>query len=176
MPVPALFYLEMKAFNAASEWSFATTALALCLAVVVAGLGGSEVLRRLLPDRDLRAELRLLVHVGQVALAAGLTAFALQGVARSTAAPGCRGSGFGVNDLLHVRQARFPRSFPHLQRESSGPCKPVADESGTTPDGPQPRFPHCLGRAPAPADRLHRDHRPRSRSTERNESIAAPPR
>ena len=84
MPVPALFYLEMKAFNAASEWSFATTALALCLAVVVAGLGGSEVLRRLLPDRDLRAELRLLVHVGQVALAAGLTAFALQGVARST--------------------------------------------------------------------------------------------
>ena len=86
MPVPALFYLEMKAFDAASEWSFATTALALCLAVVVTGLAGSEALRRLLPDRDLRAELRLLVHVGQVALAAGLTAFALQGGARSTAA------------------------------------------------------------------------------------------
>ena len=86
MPLPALFYLEMKAFDAASEWSFATTALALCLAVVGAGLAGSEALRRLLPDRDLRVELRLLVHVGQVALAAGLTAFALQGGARSTAA------------------------------------------------------------------------------------------
>ena len=86
IPVLALFYLEMKAFDAASEWSFATTALALCLAVVVTGLAGSEALRRLLPDRDLRAELRLLVHVGQVALAAGLTAFALQGGVRSTAA------------------------------------------------------------------------------------------
>ena len=86
VPVLALFYLEMKAFDAASEWSFAATALALCLAVVVAGLAGSEALRRLLPDRDLRAELRLLVHVGQVALAAGLTAFALQGGVRSTAA------------------------------------------------------------------------------------------
>ena len=86
MPAPALFYVEMKAFDATSEWSFATTALALCLAVVVAGLAGSEALRRLLPDRDLRAELRLLVHVGQVALAAGLTAFALQGGARSTTA------------------------------------------------------------------------------------------
>ena len=86
IPVLALFYLEMKAFDAASEWSFAATALALCLAVVVAGLAGSEALRRLLPDRDLRAELRLLVHVGQVALAAGLTAFALQGGVRSTAA------------------------------------------------------------------------------------------
>ena len=86
IPLLALFYLEMKAFDAASEWSFATTALALCLAVVVAGLAGSEALRRLLPDRDLRAELRLLVHVGQVALAAGLTAFALQGGVRSTTA------------------------------------------------------------------------------------------
>ena len=86
VPVLALFYLEMKAFDAASEWSFATTALALCLAVVGGGLAGSEALRRLLPDRDLRAELRLLVHVGQVALAAGLTAFALQGGVRSTAA------------------------------------------------------------------------------------------
>ena len=86
LPLPALFYLEMKAFDAASEWSFATTALALCLAVVGAGLAGSEALRRLLPDRDLRLELRLLVHVGQVALAAGLTAFALQGGARSSAA------------------------------------------------------------------------------------------
>ena len=86
IPVLALFYLEMKAFDAASEWSFGATALALCLAVIVAGLAGSEALRRLLPDRDLRAELRLLVHVGQVALAAGLTAFALQGGVRSTAA------------------------------------------------------------------------------------------
>ena len=86
IPVLALFYLEMKAFDAASAWSFATTALALCAAVVAAGLAGSEALRRLLPDRDLRAELRLLLHVGQVALAAGLTAFALQGGARSTAA------------------------------------------------------------------------------------------
>ena len=86
LPLPALFYLEMKAFDAASAWSFATTALALCLAVVGAGLAGSEALRRLLPDRDLRVELRLLVHVGQVALAAGLTAFALQGGARSSAA------------------------------------------------------------------------------------------
>jgi len=79
VPVLALFYLEMKAFHAASQWSFSTTALALCLAVVVAGLTGSEVIRRLLPDRNLRAELRLLVHVGQVVLAAGLTAFALRG-------------------------------------------------------------------------------------------------
>ena len=79
IPVLALFYLEMKAFHAASQWSFSTTALALCLAVVVAGLTGSEAIRRLLPDRNLRAELRLLVHVGQVALAAGLTAFALRG-------------------------------------------------------------------------------------------------
>lgn len=85
IPVLTLFYLEMKAFDAASEWSFATTALALCLAVAIGGLAGSEVLRRLLPDRDLRVELRLLVHAGQVALAAGLTAFALQGGARSTA-------------------------------------------------------------------------------------------
>ncbi|MXY25468.1 MAG: hypothetical protein F4Y45_13255 [Acidobacteria bacterium] len=79
IPVLALFYLEMKAFHAASQWSFSTTALALCLAVVVAGLTGSEAIRRLLPDRNLRAELRLLVHVGQVVLAAGLTAFALRG-------------------------------------------------------------------------------------------------
>ena len=79
VPVLALFYLEMKAFHAASQWSFSTTALALCLAVVVAGLTGSEVIRRLLPDRNLRAELRLLVHVGQVVLAAGLTALALRG-------------------------------------------------------------------------------------------------
>lgn len=84
-PLLALFYLEMKVFDAATEWSFAASALALSLAVVVAGLGASEALRRLLPDRDLRAELRLLVHVGQVALAAGLTAFALQGVRANTA-------------------------------------------------------------------------------------------
>ena len=86
IPVLALFYLEMKAFHAASEWSFSTTAQALCGAVVVAGLAGSEGIRRLLPDRDLRAELRLLVHAAQVMLAAGLTAFALQGGVESTAA------------------------------------------------------------------------------------------
>lgn len=87
IPVLTLFYLEMKAFNAVSEWSFSTTALALCGAVVVAGLAGSEAIRRLLPDRDLRAELRLLVHAAQVMLAAGLTAFALQGgVERRSAA------------------------------------------------------------------------------------------
>ena len=85
VPLLALFYLEMKVFHAATEWSFAATALALSLAVVVAGLAASEALRRLLPDRDLRAELRLLVHVGQVALAAGLTAFALQGIEGNTA-------------------------------------------------------------------------------------------
>ena len=86
IPAPALFYLEMKAFDA-SPWSFSTTALALGLAIVVAGLAGSEAIRRLLPDRDLRAELRLLVHAAQVMLAAGLTAFALQGgVNRSAAA------------------------------------------------------------------------------------------
>ena len=85
IPAPALFYLEMKAFDA-SQWPFSTTALALCLAVVVAGLAGSEVIRRLLPDRDLRAELRLLVHAAQVMLAAGLTAFALQGGVNSSAA------------------------------------------------------------------------------------------
>ena len=86
IPVLALFYLEMKAFHAASEWSFSTTALALCGAVVVAGLAGSEGIRRLLPDRDLRAELRLLVHAAQVMLAAGLTAFALPGGVERTAA------------------------------------------------------------------------------------------
>ena len=79
IPVLTLFYLEMKAFHAASQWSFSTTALALCLAVVVAGLTGSEAIRRLLPDRNLRVELRLLVHVGQGVLAAGLTAFAVRG-------------------------------------------------------------------------------------------------
>ena len=78
LPAPALFYLEMKAFDA-SQWPFSTTALALCGTVVVVGLAGSEAIRRLLPDRDLRAELRLLVHAAQVLLAAGLTAFALQG-------------------------------------------------------------------------------------------------
>ena len=85
LPVPALFYLEMKAFDA-SPWPFSTTALALCLGVVVVGLAGSEAIRRLLPDRDLRAELRLLVHAAQVMLAAGLTAFALQGGVDRTAA------------------------------------------------------------------------------------------
>ena len=85
IPVLALFYLEMKAFHAASEWSFSTTALALCGAVVVGGLAGSEGIRRLLPDRDLQAELRLLVHAAQVMLAAGLTAFALQGGVQRTA-------------------------------------------------------------------------------------------
>ncbi|MYK88245.1 MAG: hypothetical protein F4018_07805 [Acidobacteria bacterium] len=86
IPALALFYLEMKAFDA-SQWPFSTTALALCLAIVVAGLAGSEAIRRLLPDRDLRAELRLLVHAAQVMLAAWLTAFALQGgVNRSAAA------------------------------------------------------------------------------------------
>ncbi len=86
IPAPALFYVEVKAFHAASGWSFSTTALVVCLAVVVAGLGGSEAIRRLLPDRDLRAELRLLVHIGQVVLATGLTAFALRGGVRSTGA------------------------------------------------------------------------------------------
>ena len=86
IPAPALFYVEVKAFHAASGWSFSTTALVVCLAVVVAGLGGSEAIRRLLPDRDLRAELRLLVHIGQVVLATGLTAFALRGEVRSTVA------------------------------------------------------------------------------------------
>lgn len=85
IPAPALFYLEMKAFDA-SPWPFSTTALALCLAIIVAGLAGSEAIRRLLPDRDLRAELRLLVHAAQVMLAAGLTAFALQGGANRSAA------------------------------------------------------------------------------------------
>lgn len=86
VPLLALFYLELKAFHVATEWSFEATAVVLCLAIVAAGLAASEALRRLLPDRDLLAELRLLVHVGQVALAAGLTAFALQGGVRSTAA------------------------------------------------------------------------------------------
>ena len=85
IPVLALFYLEMKVFDAASEWSFETTAMALCLAVVAAGVAGSEVIRRLLPDPDLRVELRLLVHVGQFVLAAGLTAYALQGGVQSSA-------------------------------------------------------------------------------------------
>ena len=87
IPVLALFYLEMKVFDAASEWSFETTAVVLCLVIVAAGVAGSEAIRRLLPDVDLRVELRLLVHVGQVVLAAGLTAYALQGgVERSATA------------------------------------------------------------------------------------------
>ncbi len=86
VPLAALFYLEMKVFDAASAWSFAATAQALCLAIVVAGLAGSEALRRLLPEPYVRVELRLLVHVGQIALAAGLTAFALQGGAQTTTA------------------------------------------------------------------------------------------
>ena len=85
IPVLALFYLEMKVFDAASEWSFETTAMALCLAIVAAGVAGSEAIRRLLPDVDLRVELRLLVHVGQFVLAAGLTAYALQGGVQSSA-------------------------------------------------------------------------------------------
>ena len=42
IPAPALFYVEVKAFHAASGWTFSTTALVLCLAVVVAGLGGAR--------------------------------------------------------------------------------------------------------------------------------------
>ena len=113
--MPALFYLEMKAFDA-SQWSFSTTALALCLAIVVAGLAGSEAIRRLLPDRDLRAELRLLVHVAQVMLAAGLTAFALQGAVDRTAAAleagphavvaGTVALGIGIGYWSHRRRLR----------------------------------------------------------------------
>ena len=116
IPVLALFYLEMKAFHAASEWSFSTTALALCGAVVVAGLAGSEAIRRLLPDRDLRAELRLLVHAAQVMLAAGLTAFALQGGVESAAAAleagphavvaGTAALGIGIGYWSHRRRLR----------------------------------------------------------------------
>ena len=115
LPVPALFYLEMKAFDA-SQWSFSTTALALCLAIVVAGLAGSEAIRRLLPDRDLRAELRLLVHAAQVMLAAGLTAFALQGAVDRTAAAleagphavvaGTAALGIGISYWMHRRRLR----------------------------------------------------------------------
>lgn len=115
IPVPALFYLEMKAFDA-SQWSFSTTALALCLAIVVAGLAGSEAIRRLLPDRDLRAELRLLVHAAQVMLAAGLTAFALQGGVDRTAAAleagphavvaGTAALGIGIGYWSHRRRLR----------------------------------------------------------------------
>ena len=47
---------------------------------------------------------------------------------------------FTVNDLIQVCQPRFPRSFPHLSQDSSGPCRPAADDSGTMPDGFQPRL------------------------------------
>lgn len=116
IPVLALFYLEMKAFHAASAWPFSRTALALCIAVVVVGLAGSEAIRRLLPDRDLRAELRLLVHAAQVMLAAGLTAFALQGGVESTAAAleagphavvaGAAALGIGIGYWSHRRRQR----------------------------------------------------------------------
>lgn len=86
IPLLALFYLETKAFGA-SAWPFSVTALGLCLAVAAVGLAGSAAVRRLLPQREPRVELRLLVHVGQVALAAGLTAFAWRGGAESTAPP-----------------------------------------------------------------------------------------
>ena len=42
IPAPALFYVEVKAFHTASGWTFSATALVLCLAVVVAGLGGAR--------------------------------------------------------------------------------------------------------------------------------------
>lgn len=87
VPLLALFYLETKAFGAASEWSFSVTAAGLCLAVAATGLAGSEALRRLLPQREPRVELRLFVHVGQVALAAGLAAFTWPGGAESAAPP-----------------------------------------------------------------------------------------
>ena len=115
IPAPALFYLELKAFDA-SQWPFSTTALALCLAVVAAGLAGSEAIRRLLPDPDLRAELRLLVHAGQVMLAAGLTAFALQGGVDRTAVAleagphavvaGVAALGIGIGYWSHRRRQR----------------------------------------------------------------------
>ena len=115
LPVPALFYVEMKAFDA-SQWPFSTTALALCLAIIVAGLAGSEAIRRLLPDRDLRAELRLLVHAAQVMLAAGLTAFALQGAVDRTATAleagphavvaGTVALGIGIGYWSHRRRQR----------------------------------------------------------------------
>ena len=57
---------------------------------------------------------------------------------------------FTLNDLSQVCQPRFPRSFPHLQRESSGPSRPVADDSGTTPDGLQPRLAKLEPAARAP--------------------------
>ncbi len=86
-PFLALFYLEMKAFHAVSAWSFSTTALTLCGVLLAAGLVGIEGLRRLLPDRDVRLEFRLFVHVAQVMLAAGLTAFALRAGTEFQAAP-----------------------------------------------------------------------------------------
>ena len=57
---------------------------------------------------------------------------------------------FTINDLTQARWPPSPRLFPHLQRESSGPCKPVADESGTTPDGLQPGLAKLKPAARAP--------------------------
>ena len=74
IPLLALLYIEVSVFHAVTQWPFRTTALVLSLSIVTLGLTGCWLIRRVLADRGLRHELRLVVHAGQVVLAFGLTA------------------------------------------------------------------------------------------------------
>lgn len=84
IPLLALYYVEVKVFHAATEWPFRATALVLSLALVGLGLTGCWLIRRVLADRGLRQELRLVVHAGQVVLAFGLTALGVRDGAEGT--------------------------------------------------------------------------------------------
>jgi hypothetical protein len=78
IPLLALFYIEVKVFHAVTQWPFRMTALVLSLGIVIVGLTGCWLIRRILADRGLRHELRLVVHAGQVVLAFGLTALGVR--------------------------------------------------------------------------------------------------
>lgn len=84
IPLLALFYVEVKVFHAATDWPFRMTALVLSLGIVILGLTGCWLIRRVLADRGLRHELRLVVHAGQIVLAFGLTALGVRDGAEGT--------------------------------------------------------------------------------------------
>jgi len=84
IPLLALFYIEVKVFHAATEWPFRATAFVLSLGIVTLGLTGCWLIRRVLADRGLRHELRLVVHAGQIVLAFGLTALGVRDGAEGT--------------------------------------------------------------------------------------------
>ncbi len=84
LPLLALFYIEVKVFHAATEWPFRATAFVLSLGIVTLGVTGCWLTRRVLADRGLRHELRLVVHAGQIVLAFGLTALGVRDGAEGT--------------------------------------------------------------------------------------------